>query len=297
MAWHLTPPSLRVSWESLVRRTTKASKDYELGLFDARLEVELEALARWVRSPSWCPDPLKVVHVPKRGIGTRRLGIPSVRDRLLQRAMLDAATSRIERRLNRHVHGFRSGRSPRSAVQDLLSQTRGQTCGDVVKTDIWEMFDSVHHRQVLATACESWDDPDWRRLVRRYLWAWPGPRGPGVGLPQGAPLSPLLANLTLGEALDHHLDFCQRTTAPPGEVPAQPGLIAWVRYADDLVLVCPGVGQGYPLLAWVDATVRRSGLALSSSKTEVLAAAAPGPIRWLGGLLHRTADGLRWRRG
>jgi RNA-directed DNA polymerase len=292
----LTRDALRVAWDALGPESSPGVDGMHGRYFEHHLHANLERIAAWVVSPSWCPDPLRVVHVPKGSGRFRRLGIPTLRDRLVQRAMVDAATPLVEALLHPHVHGFRPGRSTRSAVSCLRRQLRGHPPGDLAKGDIFELFDQLDHRLVRRVARSCWDDSDWLRLVDGFLYCWVGPKGPGYGVPQGAPLSPLLANLALAEALDGPLEFCMAGSVGRLDGMRPGGLVAWVRYADDILLASPGPGQGRELLAWVDATSRQSGLWLSGAKAEVLDADATGSLAWLGGFLTQTEAGPHWTR-
>ncbi len=293
----LTPMALRVAWDAVGPRASAGVDGVDGRCFQANLDRYLQLLAEWIGCRSWRPDPLRWIYVPKPSGGYRTLGIPTLRDRVLQRSILAALTPRAELLLHDHVHGFRPGRSPRTAAACLARQLSEGAPGDLVRTDIHELFDHLDHRQVLRTAAVCWTDPDWLRLLRGFLADWYGPRGPGYGVPQGAPLSPLLANLVLARALDGPLAaLAEATIRGCGNGHPDIELKAWARYADDLLLACPAKGQGRALLAWAQGTLRASGLFLSSRKTLVVAPREGAVLPWLGGLLVRERGSVRWKK-
>lgn len=125
---------------------------------------------------------------------------------------------------------------------------------EVVKVDIRSLFDELPLPGVERAALAAHRHPVWGRLVRVWLAAWA--TSPGRGVPQGAPLSPLLANLYLDVALDRPLTATM----------ASLGVLSWVRFGDDVCLVTRA-GCGLRALTWLEATARRAGLELSERKT------------------------------
>jgi len=172
-------------------------------------------------SGTYQPQPVRPVEIPKPGgRGLRRLGIPTVVDRLIQQALLQGMQPHFDPGFSDSSYGFRPGRSAHQAVH----QARQHVADGhrwVVDMDLEQFFDRVHHDVLMGRLARRIDDKRILRLIRRYLQA--GMMEEGLvtprteGTPQGGPLSPLLSNVLLDE-LDKELE--QRGHA-------------FVRYADD----------------------------------------------------------------
>jgi group II intron reverse transcriptase/maturase len=154
------------------------------------------------------PSPVKRVEIPKPGGGVRELGIPTVLDRFIQQAMLQALSPLFEPTFSQHSYGFRPGRSAQDAVKAAQGHIQaGYTW--VVDIDLERFFDTVNHDRLMACMKTVVEDKRVLRLVNAYLKAGVMVNGVVVereeGTPQGSPLSPLLSNIVLTE-LDRKLE-------------------------------------------------------------------------------------------
>ncbi|MET7355551.1 group II intron reverse transcriptase/maturase [Streptomyces mirabilis] len=212
-------------------------------------------------SGSYFPPPVRAVAIPKpHGGGTRMLGIPAVADRVAQTVAARHLMRRVEPIFHPDSFGYRPGRSALDAVGKCRERCWKRDW--VVEFDITKFFDSVPW-DLLVKAVEAHTDAVWVNLyVRRWLAApLVMPDGSlverGCGTPQGAPVSPVLANLFLHYAFD---------TWMAREFPA----IWFERYADDAVLHCVTERQAREVLAALRSRMAEVGLRLHPDKTRIV---------------------------
>ena len=192
--------------------------------FGERLEENLLQLIAELRTRTYRPLPVRRVLIPKPDGGQRPLGIPAVRDRVVQQAVLVVLEPIFEADFSPHSHGFRPGRSCFSALRELYGQVRAGHLY-IVDVDIEEFFDTIAHEPLIDAVAEKVADGSVLRLIRLFVEALiqDGYRlmRPKAGTPQGGVISPLLANICLAK-----LD---RVMEAEG--------VAFVRYADDVRLM------------------------------------------------------------
>lgn len=251
----LAPELLAEAWRKVRSNGGGPGGDGEtLEAFARRLDRRLAGLAADLRSSAYRPGPLRHVAIPKPGGGERRLAIPPVVDRVAQTALLLAIVPHLDRRMAEESFAYRPGRS----VAQALALARGIVAGGgrfVLDADIERFFDSVPHRPLLSDLAIWLEDARLISLVAMWLSAW---APSGKGLAQGAPLSPLLANLYL-----HPLD---RLLAAAG--------IAAVRYADDFLAFGRQREEAERALRIAGGALADRGLRLNPEKTRILPASA-----------------------
>lgn len=239
-------------------------------MFEDRLEDNLSRLSEALRAGTYRPQAIKRVWIPKPGTTEKRpLGIPTVRDRVVQAALRNVLEPIFEKDFSAHSYGFRPGRGCKGAlrrVDALLYQ--GYTF--IVDADLKSYFDTIPHDILMARLREKITDNAVLTLVESFLrqrvldgmegWA------PETGTPQGAVLSPLLSNIYL-DPLDH-LMACRH--------------IQMVRYADDFVILCRTENEALHALALVQTWTTQAGLTLHPTKTRIVDATAPGGFDFLG---------------
>ena len=179
-----------------------------------------QALKQEILDGTYQPSPVQKVVIPKAQGGTRMLGIPTVRDRLLQQAIAQWLSPKYEENFSKNSYGFRPNRNAHQAVLQAQQYLQsGKT--KVIELDLEKFFDTVNHDRLMSALSRKINDSRTLTLIRLYLRS--GLMEEGMisqrqeGTPQGSPLSPLLSNIVLDE-LDKELE--------------QRGL-SYVRYADD----------------------------------------------------------------
>jgi RNA-directed DNA polymerase len=250
-------------------------------MFEARLEDNLCRLAESLRSGAYRPQAIKRVWIPKPGTSEKRpLGIPTVRDRVVQAAIRNVLEPIFEKDFAAMSYGFRPGRGCKDALRQVDALLK-QGFAFVVDADLKSYFDTIPHDLLMARMREKIADNAVLVLVSSFLsqrvmdtlgcWA------PETGTPQGAVLSPLLSNVYL-DPLDHLM-------AASG--------IHMVRYADDFVILCRTEAAALGALTLAQSWTAQAGLTLHPTKTRIVDATARGGFDFLGYHFER---GMRWPR-
>jgi RNA-directed DNA polymerase len=274
--------NLQAGWATVRRHKGAAGVDGQsVHRFEKQAEQELEKLAEELRGGSYTPRPVRRVQIAKpRSHETRPLGIPTVRDRVVQTALRNALEPIFEVRFAPTSYGFRPGRGCKDALRRVQERLNtGYTW--VVDADIRRYFDSIPHEALMAEIEKEIADGRVLGLLRSYLGAgifdgleeW----APEEGTPQGAVISPLLANIYL-----HPVDL--RMAGAGYEM---------VRYADDLVIMCRSQAEAEAALQELRGLIEGRGLSLHPNKTRIVDATQHGGFDFLGYHFER---GYRWPR-
>jgi RNA-directed DNA polymerase len=234
----------------------------------AGLEQWLAAVQEALRTQTYRPQAVRRVLIPKPGGGERPLGIPGIRDRVVQTAALLILQPIFEADLEPMAYGYRPGRSAREAVQEVHRALCAGHNG-VVDADVSKYFDTVPHNDLMKSLARRISDRKMLRLLKMWLktpvaertasggWRFSGGKGATRGTPQGGVVSPLLANVYMNRYLKvfrlRGLD--QRYGA------------RLVNYADDFVVLCrTGATE---VLAQSRRWLTQMGLTLNEQKTRV----------------------------
>jgi RNA-directed DNA polymerase len=249
-------------------------------MFEAGLDDNLRQLGEELRMGEYCPQAIRRHYIPKPGSAEKRpLGIPTVRDRVVQTALRLVLEPIFERDFAPHSYGFRPGRGCKDALRRVDGLLK-EGAVFVVDADLKSYFDTIPHDRLLAEVGRKVLDGRIMKLLEQFLQqgvldglaAWT----PEQGTPQGAVISPLLSNIYL-DPLDHAM-------AAEG--------YEMVRYADDFVVLCRSEAQAARALAVVAEWTAQAGLTLHPDKTHIVDARTQG-FEFLG---YRFANGRRWPR-
>jgi RNA-directed DNA polymerase len=275
--------NLLSAWLAVSANDGAAGVDRQsIAAFRAHRERELERLSQELRSDQYERQPARRVWIDKPGSQEKRpLGIPCVRDRVVEGAIRQVLEPIFEREFAEHSYGFRPAHSAQMAVERVERLLReGYTW--IVDADLRKYFDTIPQQRLLALVSQRVSDRRLLRLIQQSLSAgvmegMEGWQPTEQGTPQGSVLSPLLANIYLNP-LDHLM--------------AQLGYLM-TRYADDFVIQCRTRAEAEAALAVIQAWVKEAGLTLHPEKTRIVDATQRGGFEFLGWHFER---GYQWPR-
>jgi RNA-directed DNA polymerase len=274
--------TLRAAWKKVEANGGAAGVDRQsVERFAARAELYLEELSTALKKGTYRPQAVRRVEIAKGDGKFRPLGIPAVKDRVVQTALKFVLEPIFEREFLKMSYGFRPGLGCKDALREVERLLReGYTF--VVDADLKSYFDTIPHAQLLKRVEEKVSDGRVLELIGAFLrqdivqemerWT------PTGGTPQGAVISPLLANVYL-HPLDYHMQ--------------QKGY-RMVRYADDFVVLCQSAEKAQAALEEVRSWIEQNGLSLNVDKTHMGDCRQPGQgFEFLG---YRFEAGRRWVR-
>lgn len=239
----------------------------EIKDIDEYLKENWPDIRERIRKRKYKPQPVLRVEIPKPSGGMRKLGIPTVVDRIIEQAIVQVISPIVDPHFSEYSYGFRPGRRAQQAVIKLLEYLNdGYTY--IVDIDLEKFFDNVPQDKLMTLVHKFIDDPDTESLIAKYLKAGVMVKGKyeetKLGTPQGGNLSPLLSNIMLNE-LDKELEARG---------------LRFVRYADDCVIAVGSSAAANRVMhsttGWIE---RKLGLKVNMTKTKVT---KPMGLKYLG---------------
>jgi group II intron reverse transcriptase/maturase len=249
----------------------------ELGEY---IKENWESIREQIRKREYKPQPVRRVEIPKPSGGVRKLGIPTVMDRVIQQGIVQVISPMCEPLFSERSYGFRPNRSCEMAIRQLLVYLN-EGYEWIVDIDLEKFFDNVPQDKLMSLVHNIINDGDTESLIRKYLKAGvmtsQGYEATNLGTPQGGNLSPLLSNIMLNE-LDKELEARG---------------LRFTRYADDCVIAVKSEASAKRVMRTVSDWIQRKlGLKVNMTKTHIT---RPTNLKYLGFGFYKDSKEKEWK--
>jgi RNA-directed DNA polymerase len=264
---HIDIAALERAFRRQRRQASAGNDGMTVAVYAQDLERNLRDLCTRIHTGRYRPQPVRRVYIPKADGGQRPLGVPTLEDKIVQGAVAEVLSAIYEVDFLGFSYGFRPGRNPHQALAAVHTAIMSQRVNWVLDADIRSFFDSVDHEWLLRMVAHRIADPRILRLIRQWLEAgilesdeW---YETDKGTPQGAGISPLLANIFLHYVLDLWVHQWRRRYAR--------GRVSIVRYADDFVMGFESAVDARRMMVDLKQRLAKFGLSLHEDKTRLIA--------------------------
>jgi RNA-directed DNA polymerase len=271
LAYLIDTDFLREAYQQTSKSSAAGIDGVTAQQYAAHLDENLRDLHERLRSGRYQAAPVERVWIEKDDGGQRPIGKPTFEDKIVQRAVAMLLEAIYEQDFYDGSYGFRPGRSPHEALQELRERCMNEGMGWIVDADVSGYFDSIdraHLREVLRKRV---NDGSILRLIGKWLRAGVMEEGvlthPETGVVQGGVISPVLANVFLHHVLD---EWFEREVRPRMQ-----GRCFLLRFADDFVIGCEEEADARRIMAVLPKRFARFGLRIHPSKTALIAFQKP----------------------
>lgn len=262
---HITPTLLRISYEELRRQAAPGIDGQSWKDYGGTTE-QLDDLCTRIHAGRYRAKPSRRTWIPKADGSQRPIGIAAIEDKIVQQAVVTVLNSIYEVDFRGFSYGYRPRRKAHDALDALAAAITGRKVNWVIDADIRSFFGSLDHQWMMKFLQHRVSDPRLLRLIAKWLRAGVSEDGQWsptkVGTPQGAVISPLLANIYLHYVLDLWVENWRRKKAR--------GEVYIVRYADDFVMGFQHQGEARQFLDELKERMSKFGLELHEGKTRLM---------------------------
>jgi group II intron reverse transcriptase/maturase len=266
LAHHIDVRLLREAYRQVRKDGAPGIDGVTAAEYEVKLEERLSDLLNRFKSGTYYAPPVKRSYIPKADGGQRGLGIPTLEDKVLQKAVAMVLGAVYEQDFLSASYGYRPGRGALHALRDLRDTLMEMRGGWVLEVDVKSYFDTVEHPHLRSFLDKRVRDGVIRRMIDKWLKAGVMEDGrveyPDEGTPQGGVISPLLANIYLHEVLDVWVEADVR--------PRMKGRIRLFRYADDFVICFEREDDARKVAEVLPKRFARFGLTLHPDKTRLI---------------------------